>query len=252
MTRMRAIALSALAVAIAAAPAGCSSSRSASSTTITVGAASSLTDVFAEIGDSFTKANPGITVRFSFAASSAVAEQITQGAPIDVFASAGITSMQPVADAGLVTGVTAFAQNSLQIATPPGNPGKVTGLADLPRVTVVICQEQAPCGTAAAKLFDANALTISPVSLEPDVRSVLTKIETDEADAGIVYVTDVKAAGSKVVGVAIPAAANVTSTYQAATVTASASPEAAATFVAYLRGPDAQAALAAAGFAPAS
>ena len=128
----------------------------------------------------------------------------------------------------------------------------VTGLADLPKVKVIVCQPQVPCGVAAQKLFDANSLTITPVSLEPDVRSVLTKIETDEADAGIVYVTDVKAAGDKVVGVEIPAANNVTSTYQAATVKASANADAAAKFVQYLTGPDAQAALAAAAFAPAS
>ena len=248
----------AMAAAVAAlVSAGCSSgsagseSMTPSSTTITVGAASSLTDVFITIGDSFTQANPDIEVRFSFAASSAIAEQIGQGAPLDVFASAGTTSMQPLSDAGQVTGVTAFATNSLQIATPRGNPAGVTGLADLPAVSVVVCEEQVPCGVAAQKLFEANSLAVRPVSLEPDVRSVLAKIEADEADAGIVYVTDVIAAGDIVVGVEIPAEQNVTSTYQAAVVAESPSAAAAAAFVAYLATPEAQAALKAAGFAPA-
>ncbi|MGI9196331.1 MAG: molybdate ABC transporter substrate-binding protein, partial [Candidatus Nanopelagicales bacterium] len=191
-----------------------SSSSSSESTTITVGAASSLTDVFAVIADSFTKAT-GISVTFSFAASSAVAEQIRGGAPLDVFASAGKTSMDPLASEGVVTGVSDFAANSLEIAVPPGNPAGVTGLADLTRVKVVVCEEQVPCGVAAQKLFDANSLTVRPVSLEPDVRAVLAKVEADEADAGIVYVTDVKAAGGMIIGVPIPSDQNVTSTYQA-------------------------------------
>lgn len=251
----RTLSIAAVMATVGLAGAGCSSggsSSSSSSTTITVGAASSLTDVFATIGDTFTKANPGISVKFSFAASSAIAEQITQGAPLDVFASAGTTSMQPLADGGQVIGVTAFATNSLQIATPPGNPAGVTGLSDLAKVKVVVCEEQVPCGVAAQKLFEANALTIAPVSLEPDVRSVLAKIEADEADAGIVYVTDVKSAGGMVVGVTIPTDQNVTSTYQAGVVADSSHADAAAKFVAYLATPEAQAALAAAGFAPAS
>ena len=253
MSRTLSIAAVAIIGLVAAAcSSGNSDSTTESSTTITVGAASSLTDVFIAIGDSFTQANPSIEVRFSFAASSAIAEQITQGAPLDVFASAGTTSMQPLADSGQVAGVTAFATNSLQIATPPGNPAGITGLGDLPRVKVVVCEEQVPCGVAAAKLFESNALAVSPVSLEPDVRSVLAKIEADEADAGIVYVTDVKSAGGMVVGVAIPPEQNVTSTYQAAVVSESPHDAAAAAFVEYLTSPEAQAALAAAGFAPAS
>ena len=256
MRMARTLSVAAVVATVGLAGAGCSSggssSSSSASTTITVGAASSLTDVFATISDSFTKANPGISVKFSFAASSAIAEQITQGAPLDVFASAGATSMQPLVDGGQVTGATDFAKNSLQIATPPGNPAGVTVLADLAKVKVVVCEDQVPCGVAAQKLFDANSLTITPVSLEPDVRSVLAKIEADEADAGIVYVTDVRAAGGMVVGVTIPADQNVTSTYQAGVVAASAQADAAAKFVAYLASPEAQAILAAAGFAPAS
>jgi molybdate transport system substrate-binding protein len=222
-----------------------------SSTTITVGAASSLTEVLVTIGDEFMAANPDITVTLSFAGSSAIAEQIRSGAPLDAFASAGTSSMEPLATEGLVTDVTAFATNTLMIATPPGNPGGITSLADLPGATVLVCQEQVPCGVAAAKLFEINGLEITPASFEPDVVSVLGKIEADEADAGIVYVTDVLSSGGRVEGIAIPAAENVTTMYQGAVVRDAAQAEAAALFVAYLVAPQAQAALAAAGFAPA-
>lgn len=222
-----------------------------SSMTITVGAASSLTEVLVTIGEDYMAANPEVTVTFSFAGSSAIAEQIRSGAPLDAFASAGTSSMEPLATEGLVTDVTAFATNTLMIATPPGNPGGVTGLADLPGATVLVCQEQVPCGVAAAKLFELNGLEITPASFEPDVVSVLGKIEADEADAGIVYVTDVLSSEDRVEGIAIPAADNVTTTYQGAVVRDAAQAEAAALFVAYLTSPQAQAALAAAGFAPA-
>ena len=246
----RALAFGAVAVTAAAVigSAGCST-NSTTSTTITVGAASSLTDVFAQIGDDFTRANPHITVRFTFAGSSSLAEQIVQGAPIDVFASAGTSSMQPLIDSQAVTDARAFASNSLQIAVPPGNPAGVTGLADLPGVTLLVCQEQVPCGGAARRLFEKNSLSVSPASLEPDVRSVLTKIEADEADAGIVYVTDVRAAGDSVMGISIPDDQNVATLLQAAVVTDSAHRDAALAFVSFLNSPDAQARLAAAGFA---
>jgi molybdate transport system substrate-binding protein len=255
-TRATLVLAAAVAAALALTGTACSSSPaegddSASSTdSITVAAAASLTDVFETIGAEFTSAT-GVEVRFSYAASSAIAEQIRGGAPLDVFASAGPTAMAPLVAEQLVSGVVDFATNSLTIAVPVGNPGGVTGLADLTRVSVVVCQEQVPCGVATVKLFERNALSVSPVSFEPDVRSVLTKIETDEADAGLVYVTDVAAAGSRVEAVAIPADANVTTTYQAAVVTESGTAEAAA-FVAFLTGPEAQAALAAAGFGPTS
>ncbi len=215
--------------------------------TITVGAAASLTDVLTEIGADFTR-DTGIDISFSFAASSAIAEQIRGGAPIDAFASAGTTSMTPLITEQLVTDVTDFATNTLAIAVPAGNPGAVTGPGDLGRVSLVICQEQAPCGVAAAALFERAGLTVSPVSLEPDVRSVLGKVIADEADAGIVYATDVIDRDG-IESVPIPADVNVATTYQAAVVADSDQAEAAARFVAYLRGSQAQEALRAAGFA---
>lgn len=249
MKARRALSAGAVIGALMAITAACA--PQSSSTTITVGAASSLTEVLVTIGDEFMAANPDITVTFSFAGSSAIAEQIRSGAPLDAFASAGTSSMEPLATEGLVSDVTAFATNTLMIATPPGNPGGVTSLADLPGATVLVCQEQVPCGVAAAKLFELNGLEITPASFEPDVVSVLGKIEADEADAGIVYVTDVLSSGDRVEGIAIPAAENVTTTYQGAVVRDAAQAEAAARFVAYLAAPQAQAALAAAGFAPA-
>lgn len=249
MIRRAALAVAAAALTISGAACAAAPSEDAS-TTITVAAAASLTDVFETIGPEFTKST-GIDVTFSFAASSAIAEQIRGGAPIDAFASAGKTSMGPLLREQLVTGVADFASNSLTVAVPAGNPGGVTSLADLSRVSVVVCQEQVPCGVATVELVERNDLTITPVSFEPDVRSVLGKIVADEADAGIVYVTDATGRAD-VEAIAISPDANVSTTYQAAVVTASARADAARAFVSYLTGPEAQAVLAAAGFGPAS
>lgn len=235
---------------VACSPSSSQDAGSDTTATITVGAAASLTDVFEQIAADFT-ATSGIEVTYSFAASSALAEQIRGGAPLDAFASAGTSAMEPLASEQLVTGVTDFASNSLIIAVPGGNPGGVTGLADLACVSVVVCEEQVPCGVATTKLLETNSLTISPVSFEPDVRSVLGKIVTDEADAGIVYATDVLGRDA-VESVAIPDDANVSTTYQAAVVADSGNSDAARAFVDYLRGSAAQAILADAGFRPLS
>lgn len=249
------------AIGVALLVTGCGSNTATDTTpTITVAAAASLTDVFAAIGEDFTT-ETGIAVRFTFAGSSTIAEQIRGGAPIDVFASAGISSMAPLVEEQLIDDVVDFATNSLMIAVPPGNPGNVRTLTDLGNVSVVVCQAQVPCGVATTKLLQINSLDISPVSLEPDVRSVFTKIETDEADAGIVYVTDVAASSGAVIGIEIPASANVSTTYQAGVTTqardtqpdtgGSADPrgQAAASFVAFLQQEPAQRLLADAGFA---
>lgn len=249
----RRITAGALLTVITLAGTACSSASSdsaSSDSSIIVAAAASLTDVFETVGSEFTKST-GTEVKFSFAASSAIAEQIRGGAPIDAFASAGKTSMEPLVAEQLVTGVADFASNALAIAVPAGNPGDVKALADLSRVSVVVCEEQVPCGVATLKLFEQNTLTVTPVSFEPDVRSVLGKISADEADAGIVYITD--AMGREdVESIAIPDDANVSTTYQAAVVAASPRTDAASAFVAYLSSPAGQAVLAAAGFAPAS
>jgi len=169
------IALVALLAGVTIPLSACSASSEAE-TTLTVAAAASLTDVFTDIGAAFTQRNPQVAVTFSFAGSSTIAQQLREGAPIDVFASAGSNAMTPVVNDGLVGAVNDFTTNSLQIATPPDNPGQVTRLADLENVSVLVCATQVPCGAAAAMLFERNALTVSPVSFESDVRAVLTKI----------------------------------------------------------------------------
>jgi molybdate transport system substrate-binding protein len=183
--------------------------------TITVLAAASLTESFTELGKKFEAAHPGVTVKFSFGASSTLAQQINQGAPADVFASASPKNMDQVVKAGNSTGSTVFAKNVMEIAVPPDNPAKVTGIADLakPGVTVALCQPQVPCGTTAAAAFTKSNVTVKPKTLGADVKAVLTTVELGEVDAGVVYATDVKAAGSKVKGIAIPAAKNASTSY---------------------------------------
>ena len=196
-------------------------------------------------------AHPGTTVTFSFGASSTLATQITQKAPADVFASASQKTMDTVTSAGAATGDKVFAVNTMEIATPTKATTPVTGLADLakPGVKVAVCQKDVPCGAAAVKLFDQNKLTVTPVSEEVDVKSVLSKVVLGEVDAGIVYVTDVKAAKDTVVGIEIPAEQNVTTTYPIAPITASTNAELAQGFVDYVLSADGQKVLTAAGFA---
>jgi molybdate transport system substrate-binding protein len=228
-----------------------SSSPDAAAGSITVFAASSLKEAFTRIGADYEAAHPGAKVTFNFGASSTLATQITQKAPADVFASASQKTMDTVTTAGDATGDQVFAVNTMQIATPPNPTTPVSSLADLarPGVKVVVCQKDVPCGAAAEKLFTQNNLTVAPVSLEVDVKAVLSKVELGEADAGIVYVTDVRAAGSKVVGVPIPTDQNVTTTYPIAPITGSANAATAQAFVDYVLSPAGQQVLSAAGFA---
>jgi molybdate transport system substrate-binding protein len=249
----------ALAAAAALTLAACGSSGSPSSSpsasssvsgSITVFAAASLKESFTAIGKAFEAANPGTTVTFSFGASSTLATQITQGAPADVFAAASTKTMDTVTSSGDAGAPTTFAVNSMEIATPSPQTVPVAALADLANASVktVVCQKDVPCGTAATKLFEQNKLTVTPVSEETDVKAVLTKVELGEADAGIVYVTDVKAAGDKVVGVQIPTDQNVTTTYPIATIKDSKNAATAAAFMAYVLSADGQKVLADAGF----
>ena len=169
-------------------------------------AAASLKEAFTALGRQYEAAHPGANVTFDFGASSTLATQITQKAPADVFAAASQTTMDTVTPAGAATDPTVFAVNTLEIATPTSPTTPVTSLADLgrPGVKVAVCQQDVPCGAAARTLFDRNHLSVTPVSQEVDVKSVLTKVELGEVDAGVVYVTDVKSAQGRVVGVPIP------------------------------------------------
>jgi molybdate transport system substrate-binding protein len=217
---------------------------------ITVFAAASLKESFTAIGRAFEAANPGTRVTFDFGASSALAQQITQGAPADVFASASPTNMRQVVDGKAANGSTAFARNVLEIAVPPADPAKVGALADLgrPGVKVVLCQPQVPCGALAQTVLGRAGVPVKPVSLEADVRSTLAKVQLGEADAALVYVTDVTSAGGKVKGVEIPADVNAATSYPIAALTASKNAGLARAFVAYVLSAPGRAELARAGF----
>lgn len=214
-------------------------------------AASSLTDSFSQIGKEFEADNPGVKVTFNFAASSALVTQITQGAPADVFASADESNMKKLTDAAAngdrpVT----FATNTLAVIVGKGNPKKLTSLQDLanPNLIVVTCGPQVPIGAYAGQLFQKAGITVTPKSYEADVKAVVTKVTAGEADAGIVYRTDVKAAGDKAEGVVIPDEVNVVATYPIAVTKAAPNATAAKLFVAYVTSAKGQAALAEAGF----
>ncbi len=241
--------------------AGCSSSGSSSTSstsspaaastgTITVFAAASLTGTFTQLGKQFEAAHPGDTVKFSFGPSSGLATQITSGAPADVFASAAPKNMQDVVSAGDASSPQTFAKNKMEVAVPPNNPAKVTSVNDLAKksVKVALCQPQVPCGVVAAEVFKNAGITVKPVTLETDVKSVLTQVELGNVDAGMVYVTDAMAAGTKVKGVTIPASENASTLYPIATISNSKHMSEAQAFVAYVLSPAGQQVLAAAGF----
>jgi len=219
--------------------------------TVTVFAAASLTETFDALKLAFESANPGVEVVYNYGGSSALAEQIVQGAPVDVFAAASTATMTTVTDESLTAADPVnFATNTLEIAVPVGNPGKVTGLDDFADkdLAIAVCAVEVPCGAASAKIFAATDITPSVDTYEQDVKSVLTKVELGEADAGLVYVTDVKAAGDKVEGVEFPEAAYAVNDYPIATLADSTSPDAATAFVDFVLSDEGQAALSAAGF----
>jgi molybdate transport system substrate-binding protein len=218
---------------------------------ITVLAAASLTESFTDLGARFEAAHPGTTVTFSFGASSSLATQIVEGAPADVFASASTRTMDQVVSAGAAAGPTPFATNVLQIAVPPANPAGITRLSDLarPGVKVVLCAEAVPCGSTARTVLAKAGLSVTPVSNEADVKAALAKVRLGEADAALVYVTDVRAAGDTVRGIPIPAGVNVSTSCPIAALTASRNPRLAAAFVGYVLSADGSAVLGEAGFA---
>lgn len=215
-------------------------------TTLTVFAAASLKNTFTEIGRDFEAAHPGVTVRFSFGGSSDLVSQIQAGAPADVFASADTTTMDKLASS--VSDRHDFASNTLEIAVPPANPAHVATFADLakPGVKVVVCAPEVPCGAATAKVETAAGVTIKPVSEEQSVTDVLGKVSTGEADAGLVYKTDVEGAKGTVKGVAFPEASGAVNTYPIAELKTS---TAAGQFIDFVLGSRGQHVLAAAGFA---
>ncbi len=221
--------------------------------TLNIFAAASLTKPFNIEKTNLEKADPGLSVTYNFAGSQALATQIQQGAPADVFASADESTMQRLVDAGLVETPRAFAHNRLEIAVAPGNPQHVASLADLekPGIALVLADASVPAGKYARLAFTKAKLpNPTPASNELDVKSTLSKLTLGEADAVVVYVSDVKAAGDKVLGIAIPDDQNVLATYPIAAVKGSRNLASAEAFVDEIVTGSGRQALAAAGFVP--
>ncbi|MGW6790637.1 molybdate ABC transporter substrate-binding protein [Streptomyces chartreusis] len=218
---------------------------------VTVFAAASLKESFTALGKEFEKEHPGTKVTFSFGGSDALAASITGGAPADVFASASPKTMKIVTDAGDAAGAPAtFVRNQLEIATLPGNPDKIASLKDLTKsdLKVVLCDKTVPCGAAAEKAIEAGKLKLTPVSYEEDVKSALNKVVLKEADAAVVYRTDVKAAGDKVEGVEFPESADAINDYPITVLKESQNSDAAKAFIALVQSADGQKVLSEAGF----
>jgi len=230
-----------------------SSSSGKLSGTVTVFAATSLTDAFNQIGAAFEKANPGVTVKFNYQGSSSLATSINQGAPADVFASAAPANMKTVTDAGNAVGTPKiFASNTGEILVETGNPKKITSVKDLanPAIKVAVCAPEVPCGAVATAIFKNADVTVKPVSEETNVGGVVTKVTLGEVDAGIVYVTDVKANEAKATGVPIPSDQNDVTEYPIVEVKGAPNASGAKAFISYVMGPAGQQVLASFGFMP--
>jgi len=218
---------------------------------LTVLAAASLTEAFTKAGAQLQARNPGLDVRFSFAGSPTLVTQVQQGAPADVLAAADQANMQKVVTGGFSAGAPAvFAHNRLQIAVAAGNPKKIASVSDLasPAVKVDVCAPGVPCGGYSTTVLGKAGVRVTPVSQEQDVRSVLTKVSLGEADAGIVYVTDVRSAAGRVQGVEIPDSLNTIADYPVVPLKSSRNPAAARVFVDYVLSPEGQKVLASYGF----
>ncbi|MFE0803431.1 molybdate ABC transporter substrate-binding protein [Streptomyces sp. NPDC058812] len=228
-----------------------SSSSSKVSGQVTVFAAASLKESFTTLGEQFEKRHPGTEVTFNFAGSDTLAASVTGGAPADVFASASPGTMATVTDAGAADGTpSTFVRNQLEIATLPGNPDKISSLKDLTGsgLKVVLCDESVPCGAAAQKALEAGGLRLTPVSYEQDVKAALTKVELKEADAAVVYKTDVKAAGGEVTGVDFPESAKAVNDYPIALLEEAPNADAGKAFIELVKSAEGQRVLTAAGF----
>ena len=252
--RLRILSLVSVAFFVACGGSGPSQGTSFSGTA-SVFAAASLTDSFKALGTAFQIAHPGTTVQFNFAGSPTLVTQIEQGASADVFASADTTNVDKLKTDGFTAGNTqVFAHNKLEIVVAAGNPKGITGLADLakPDVIYITAAPTVPAGKYALQILDKAGVKVTPKSLETDVKSVVSKIVLGEADAGIVYVTDVRAAGSKVTGVPIQDSVNVIATYPIVAVKGSKNSSLANAFIAYVLSADGQVTLQSFGFLPAS
>ncbi|CAM5604481.1 molybdate-binding protein [Streptomyces pilosus] len=219
--------------------------------TVTVFAASSLKESFTELAGRFEKEHPGAEVAFNFSGSDSLAAGINNGAPADVFAAASAKTMRLVTDEGRTAGgPRTFVRNRLQIATAPGNPHGIRTLKDLtaPGLKVVLCDRTVPCGAAAQTALAAGGAGLTPVSYEQDVKSALTKVQLKEADAALVYGTDVHAAGDKVEGVHFPESAEAVNDYPIARLEDAPNPSAAKAFVELVTSAEGRKVLVRAGF----
>jgi molybdate transport system substrate-binding protein len=237
-------------------PKGSAASTSSSATTaaagkLTVLAAASLSESFKELGTAFEAKHPGSKVTFSFDSSSALAAQANNAVPADLFASADQANMKKVTDAGNATGPKVFAHNKLAIIVAKGNPEKVKSLADFTRISFVLCAPEVPCGKYGVESLSRAGVKARPRSFETNVKGVVTKVTSGEADAGIGYITDAKAAGASAESIEIPDAQNVIAEYPMAVLKQSANSNLAHAFLDYILGPEAQAVLAKYGFAAA-
>lgn len=240
-----------LAVAVVVILAGCAAGPTDSASTVTVFAAASLTDAFEELAAAFEQARPGSDVVLNLAGTQTLAAQLSEGAPADVFAAADSRHMAAVEERGLIEGQPrTFAGNRLAIAVEPGNPLGISGLSDLadPDLVVVLPEAEVPAGAYARDALSRAGIEVTPASLEPDVRAAQAKVSLGEADAAIVYTSDVAAADGRVTGVAIPDDVNVDATYPIAVVAGAPNREAAASFWAFVLGDEGREILADHGF----
>jgi len=254
---LKLLSLGASALAAALLLSGCATSAVTPATavpaarTLTVFAAASLKGTFTELATEFEAANPGVTVALNFAGSADLVSQITEGAPADVFAAADTKTMARLADGSLVSGTPElFASNTLEIAVPPGNPAGISSFQDLTKsgLRLVICAPAVPCGAAAATVAASAGVSLAPVSEESAVSGVLGKVSSGEADAGLVYVTDIRSAGSRILGIPFPESAAGVNHYPIAALASATQAELAAAFVSLVTGASGQGVLANAGF----
>ena len=220
-----------------------SASAAPPSGTITIFAASSLTNAFDRVGNELIRLYPATRYTFNYGSSSTLATQIVNGAPADVFASADELNLRKVEGAALVQSpASIFATNRLQMAVAPGNPKRISSLADLARrdLVVVLAAPSVPAGKYALDALGKAGVALTPASQEVDVRAVLNKVALGEADAGIVYVTDVRSAAGRVAGVDIPEQHQVIAPYPVAVLKESRNPRLSSLFVEFLLGPDGQ------------
>ena len=218
---------------------------------LNVYAAASLTETFEELESSYEAAYPDVDVRFNFAGSQDLVAQLSEGADVDVLATANESTMKKAADAGQVDAQTLFASNSLTLITTPGNPAGVTGLdSSLDGVKLVICAPEVPCGKLTQTLTEKLGVTLSPVSEEQAVTDVRGKVSSGQADAGIVYKTDALAEGDAVETIDIAGADEAVNKYPIALVTASTKKDAGQKWIDLVLSPEGQALLGEAGFTP--